>query len=47
VDDLGFADYGTFGAEIETPNIDRLAAGGVRFNNYTTVPMCHQRARRC
>jgi arylsulfatase A-like enzyme len=40
VDDLGFADFGCFGAEIETPNIDRLAAGGVRFSNYTTVPMC-------
>lgn len=40
VDDLGFADFGCFGAEIETPNIDRLAAGGIRFSNYTTVPMC-------
>lgn len=40
VDDLGFSDFGAFGAEIETPNIDRLAAGGIRFSNYTTVPMC-------
>lgn len=40
VDDLGFSDFGAFGAEIETPNVDRLAAGGVRFSNYTTVPMC-------
>lgn len=40
MDDLGFAEMGCFGSEIETPNIDRLAAGGLRFNNYTTVPMC-------
>ena len=40
LDDLGFAECGCYGAEIATPNIDRLAAGGLRFNNYTTVPMC-------
>ena len=40
VDDLGFSDFGAFGAEVDTPNIDRLAAGGIRFSNYTTVPMC-------
>ncbi|MFV0292710.1 MAG: arylsulfatase [Paracoccus sp. (in: a-proteobacteria)] len=40
LDDLGFAEMGCFGSEIRTPNIDRLAAGGLRFNNYTTVPMC-------
>ncbi len=40
LDDMGFSDLGAFGSEIETPNIDRLAQGGVRFSNYTTVPMC-------
>jgi arylsulfatase A-like enzyme len=40
LDDLGFSDFGCFGAEIPTPAIDRLAAGGLRFSNYTTVPMC-------
>jgi arylsulfatase len=40
LDDLGFSDFGCFGAEIRTPAIDRLAAGGLRFSNYTTVPMC-------
>ena len=39
-DDLGFSDVGCMGGEIATPNIDRLAAGGLRFSNYTTVPMC-------
>ena len=40
LDDLGFSDLGCFGSEISTPNIDALAAGGLRFMNYTTVPMC-------
>jgi arylsulfatase len=40
LDDLGFSDFGCFGAEIATPNIDALAAGGLRFSQYTTVPMC-------
>ena len=39
-DDLGFSDLGCFGGEIETPNIDALAGRGLRFANYTTVPMC-------
>ena len=40
LDDLGFSDLGCFGAEFHTPNIDALASGGLRFANYTTVPMC-------
>ena len=40
LDDLGFSDLGCFGAELHTPTIDRLAAGGLRFTGYTTVPMC-------
>ena len=40
LDDLGFSDFGCFGGEIRTPRIDALAAGGLRFANYTTVPMC-------
>lgn len=40
LDDLGFADLGCQGGEIATPHADRLAAGGLRFTNYTTVPMC-------
>lgn len=40
LDDLGFSDFGCYGGEIDTPNIDRLAAGGLRFTGYTTVPMC-------
>ncbi|HIK96207.1 MAG TPA: hypothetical protein EYG03_30050 [Planctomycetes bacterium] len=29
VDDLGFSDFGCYGSEIETPNVDRLAKDGV------------------
>jgi arylsulfatase A-like enzyme len=40
LDDLGFSDFGCFGSEIRTPNIDALASGGLRYTQYTTVPMC-------
>ena len=39
-DDLGYADLGCFGGEIKTPNIDALAARGIRFNRFHTAPMC-------
>ena len=42
VDDLGYGDVGSYGAiGIETPNIDRLAAGGVRFTDaHSTAATC-------
>ena len=40
MDDMGYADVGCFGSEIDTPNIDALAARGARFNHYTTHPIC-------
>ena len=39
-DDIGYSDFGCYGGEIETPNIDRLAAGGLRFTQYHTENMC-------
>jgi arylsulfatase len=39
-DDLGFADMGSFGGEIKTPNLDSLASEGVRFTNFYTNPTC-------
>lgn len=39
-DDLGFSDIGSFGSEIATPNLDALAARGVRFTNYHTASSC-------
>lgn len=40
LDDVGFSDLGCFGAEIRTPNIDRLAASGLRFNRFDTKAVC-------
>ncbi len=39
-DDMGFADIGSFGSEIKTPNIDSLANQGVRFTNFYTHASC-------
>ena len=40
LDDVGFAQIGCYGSDIATPNIDRLAAGGVRFSNFHTCALC-------
>jgi arylsulfatase A-like enzyme len=40
IDDLGFSHFGCFGSTIDTPNIDRLAAGGLRYTNYHVTPLC-------
>ena len=39
-DDLGMADLGSFGGEIATPNLDRLAYRGVRFTQFRASPSC-------
>lgn len=39
-DDLGFSDLGCFGSEIETPNIDALAAHGAPMTNLHSTPLC-------
>ena len=45
VDDMGFSDIGCYGSEIPTPNLDQLAAGGVRFTQfYNTSRCCPSRA---
>ena len=40
LDDVGFAQIGCFGGLIETPNIDRLARNGLRYNNFHTTALC-------
>ncbi len=40
VDDLGYSDLGCFGGEIKTPNIDRLAANGLSFMQFTNCAKC-------
>lgn len=40
LDDLGFSQLGCYGSDILTPNIDRLAENGLRYNNFHTTAMC-------
>lgn len=39
-DDLGFSDLGSYGSEIDTPNLDGIAAQGMRFANFHTAASC-------
>lgn len=44
-DDMGYSDLGCYGGELATPNLDRLAAGGVRFTQfYNNARCCPTRA---
>ena len=40
LDDVGFADFGCYGSEIDTPTIDGLAADGLRYTGFHTTAMC-------
>jgi len=40
LDDVGFSDLGAFGSEIRTPNIDALAASGLRYNHFDSKAVC-------
>jgi arylsulfatase A-like enzyme len=40
LDDVGFSDLGCYGSEIDRPSMDRLATGGVRYNNFHVTAMC-------
>ena len=39
-DDMGYSDLGSFGGEIETPHLDSLADGGLRFSRFYSQNMC-------
>src|SRR5687768_15276206 len=39
-DDLGFSDLGCYGGEIATPNLDSLAAGGLRYTQFYNTARC-------
>ena len=39
-DDMGFSDIGCYGGEVQTPNIDRLAAGGLKFTQFYNNAKC-------
>ena len=40
LDDSGFSHFGCYGSSIETPNIDRLAAKGVKYTGFHTTAVC-------
>jgi arylsulfatase len=40
-DDMGYSDLGCYGSEIETPHLDALAAGGLRFSQFYNTAKCH------
>lgn len=40
LDDVGFGHIGAFGGPVNTPNIDRVAKMGLRFNNFHTTSLC-------
>ncbi len=39
-DDMGYSDIGCYGGEIQTPNLDRLAASGLRLTQFYNTPRC-------
>ena len=40
LDDVGFAQFGCYGSDIDTPHIDALAAAGLKFTNFHVTPLC-------
>ena len=40
LDDTGFAQFGCFGSDIDTPNVDALAADGLQYTNFHVAPLC-------
>lgn len=39
-DDMGYSDAGSYGGEVQTPNIDRLASEGIRYKQFYNVARC-------
>lgn len=39
-DDLGYTDLGSYGGDIDTPNLDFLASRGMQFSGFQTAPFC-------
>src|ERR1700722_6042151 len=40
LDDVGFCQLGSFGSDVATPNFDRLAKGGLRYNRFHVTALC-------
>ena len=39
-DDMGFSDLGCYGSNIDTPNLDKLAKNGIRYNRFYNAARC-------
>ena len=39
-DDMGYSDIGCYGSEVDTPNLNALAEGGLRFSSFYNNPRC-------
>ena len=46
LDDVGFSAMNTHGGPIDTPNIDRIAADGIRYTQWHTTALCSPKRRR-
>ncbi len=40
LDDVGYAEFGCYGSDIQTPALDSLAANGLRYANFHVTPLC-------
>ncbi len=40
IDDCGFGQWGTFGGQVPTPNLDRIAKNGLRYTRFHTTALC-------
>ena len=40
IDDSGFGQWGTFGGQVPTPNLDRLAQNGLSYTHFHTTALC-------
>ena len=40
LDDVGFAQFGCYGSDIDTPHIDAIADAGLKFTNFHVTPLC-------
>jgi arylsulfatase len=47
LDDVGFGQASTFGGEIDTPTLSKLAKEGISYNTFHTTAICSPRVRRC
>jgi hypothetical protein len=47
LDDVGFGATSAFGGPCKTPNMEKLASNGLKFNRFHTTALCSPTRRRC